>query len=165
MQTITETTTSTTIVSSTNTAYVTIYGNASTSTETITSGTVTSYAACATNNLLGPGINQAGTYIANVRQLKTPTDQVTTSNSTSALDCCVMCQMSDKPCDLSYYDTAAKTCMMYKPKATNATCSHDLAAYFTKNRNTPNRFVVSNGLCGKVQDGAPAGSRVVRHKR
>ena len=120
--------------------------------------TKTTYAACATNNLLGPrlsGGNYANTPIDN-----TPSNVGSGTNATSSYECCTICQDAVGSCDFAYFDDAATSnkCVLYSESTApyaNATCSHSQAGYFTSSK-TAKSLVVINGPCGSLTSGKPA---------
>lgn len=154
-RTITVTTTATTY--NVTTSYTTTTVATSTFNETFYTATATTYLACATNNLLGPRIQDA-TYISNVRHQ--PAVDAAFANSSSPYNCCTLCQDAIDACDFAYFDTLAATnqCAMYSAKpakgATVGMCSHASAGYFNSTKGTAHRWVVSNGPCGQLKDGA-----------
>lgn len=139
-ETVTETTTSVITETSTSTVIVPV-------TETQTS-TVTSYAACATSNILGPQI-QTGQYIQDV-YYSDRTAQVQQPPATNAYDCCVAC-LTGTRCYISQF--IGGTCFTL---GNGAQCNNPgyTAGYFKKTTG-PNAFnsVISNGPCGVVVDG------------
>ncbi|ETI24809.1 hypothetical protein G647_04179 [Cladophialophora carrionii CBS 160.54] len=121
----------------------------------------TTYAACATNNLLGPRLS-AGNYINRVVD-NNRANVGSGTNATSSYECCTICQDATDSCDFAYFDNLATTnkCTLYRSSTAayaNATCSHTQAGFFTANRTTGNRFVVMNGPCGQLVQGNPNGA-------
>ncbi|OAP65609.1 hypothetical protein AYL99_01581 [Fonsecaea erecta] len=133
-----------------------------TTTTTYTDYTATrsTYLACASDNLLGPRIQDAS-YINTVVD-NTRANVGTSTNATSSYDCCAICQDANGFCDFAYYDTlaGAANCMLFKAnvprKGGNATCSHAQAGFYNTNKKTTtNRWVVMNGPCGQLVHGNP----------
>ncbi|OAG44328.1 hypothetical protein AYO21_01324 [Fonsecaea monophora] len=120
------------------------------------------YLACATDNLLGPRI-QDGSYINNVVD-NVRANVGTGTNATSSYECCTICQdVVDGFCDFAYFDTQTSAeggnCVLYKanvPRRGTATCARAQAGFFNTNRRTANRWVVMNGPCGQLVHGNPS---------
>ncbi|EXJ73870.1 uncharacterized protein A1O5_03632 [Cladophialophora psammophila CBS 110553] len=124
--------------------------------------TRSTYLACASNNLLGPRI-QDRSYISNVVD-NTRSNVGTRTDATSSYECCTICQDVDGFCDFAYYDTEADTagnnCVLFKANApkkggSSATCAHAKAGFYNTNNRTENRWVVMNGPCGQLVHGNP----------
>ncbi|EXJ60358.1 hypothetical protein A1O7_04510 [Cladophialophora yegresii CBS 114405] len=129
-----------------------------TTTQTNYTATRTTYAACATDNLLGPRLS-AGNYINRVVD-NNRANVGSGTNATSSYECCTICQDATESCDFAYFDSVATTnkCTLYRSSTAtfaNATCSHSQAGFFTANRTTENRFTVINGPCGQLVQGNP----------
>ncbi|OAP57829.1 hypothetical protein AYL99_08567 [Fonsecaea erecta] len=109
--TSTVSTTSTTIVTTTSTS-IALTTNTQTTTETDTTTSTTSvYAACATNNILGPQV-QNGQYVQGATD-NDPNGVIAITTAASAYDCCVQCITSDalEYCQNAIFD-ADGTCNM-----------------------------------------------------
>ncbi|KIW68838.1 hypothetical protein PV04_04758 [Phialophora macrospora] len=129
-----------------------------TTTQTNYSAVSTTYAACATNNLLGPRLS-GGNYINRIVD-NNSANVGSGTNATSSYECCTICQDATDSCDFAFFDTAATTnkCTIYRSSTAangGATCSHQQAGFFTTNKNTQTRWVVSNGPCGQLVQGNP----------
>jgi hypothetical protein len=126
-----------------------------TTTTTFTvSSTLTGYAACATNNLLGPVYN--GNIIDDVYFGGNIYDDSTTPTN-SAYDCCVAC-LTSETCSGSSYETNSGTCYQYTARS----CANGqiYGGSFTHESNggsnTGFSFVISNSNCGFIDDGGVA---------
>ena len=130
----------------------------STTVQTNYTSTKSIYAACATNNLLGPRLS-GGNYINRVVDLNTVNLGVGTK-ANSSLECCTICQDPSNSCDFASFNSTAadNKCTLYFPSPnanSSATCSHKTAGYFTTNKASDN-VVVINGPCGQLVQGKPA---------
>ncbi|KAI4109543.1 MAG: hypothetical protein L6R37_000519 [Teloschistes peruensis] len=140
---------------STNTLTQTV-SSTTTSTEIVTEvSTTTSYAACATPNVLGPALSN-GNFLFNViRSADAGGGDLTNPDAASALECCIACQTS-ATCQFSFYSLGSRTgpCSVFGG-GVGATCDNAnfVAAKFNEldfssGDNGPS---VSNGPCGQVQ--------------
>ncbi|KAL9584700.1 MAG: hypothetical protein Q9212_001956 [Teloschistes hypoglaucus] len=146
--TVTQSTTSTTTSTTTTTSAVLI-----SSTETVTQvSTTSSYAACATNNLLGPSLDNGKTVFGPYGYPDQATQQ--TFNENSAYDCCVRC-ITTPNCYVSSYAVGDKVCSNVIAGPGEECDPNQIGARIFENGNPPQSYspTLSNGYCGKFVEG------------
>ena len=161
--TSTATSTSTLIPSATTTVTVTTTSiTTSSTTETDTStvlttdtvfatATTTLYAACATNNILGPSLAN-GQSIGNFQQYANDYGIAQVSTATTPYDCCVACQTdSAANCFGSYFDPDYYGgCLLIEFDGSYSGTCDSSYAYGYLTFNGPGNFTVSNGPCAHL---------------
>ncbi|KAF2493526.1 hypothetical protein BU16DRAFT_563680 [Lophium mytilinum] len=120
----------------------------STSQNTV-SQTQTSFAACATNNILGPALSD-GTIIVNAGH---NAGSFARAPSTSALDCCEQCQRATA-CSGVAWNANGNTCFIFTTASGTCGAQSAVSEYFLVGA-PPQGFqlTVSNGPCGYMYNG------------
>ena len=142
----------------TTTVFSTIVSTSTTTSVTTTTGlttaisTTTLYAACATDNVLGPAI-QDGSYVYVVGRTDTTTDVIEVP-LTTAYDCCVVCLLGDH-CQFSQFQPDV-FCLTY---VNGETCDNAnfVAANVYRASFQRQPQAVSNDTCGQASDGGLIG--------
>lgn len=125
-----------------------------TDTVTIFSATVTWYAACATNNILGPQVS-AGTYVQGLNQAD-PNFQLVNVEASSPYDCCAKCASGSvlSNCEMTQYYAGSGECYVtgrsdagWCPNGTQAN------AGIVHYSDTVQDYYFSNGPCGYLTGG------------
>lgn len=107
------------------------------------------YAACATNNLLGPRLSNGATVIS----VENNAAKHVISEANSAQACCAQC-MEFKGCVGSAFKNPGLCFLYYKDTNTCPAQSANSQAYFTRQGvNAAFGLVVSNGACGYMYNG------------
>jgi hypothetical protein len=130
-------------IASTN---INVQTNTIPSTITATS-TVTFYAACGPDNLLGPVLSD-GSYI-DPNPFPQPELPQGSGDGSSAYACCVSC-LFDDPCAFAVFYGPGNCQLAEDP----GSCSDDVVLYFGET-SVQTGVVLSNGYCGSVKDVGP----------
>ena len=115
--------------------------------------TATFFAACGTNNLLGPTVAANGGTIFNV--FNNGAGVVSTFNSTranSAYDCCVACQQFGS-CQGSAFGVNNGNCVLLRKQDNSCPAPPNGAAFYREQVGRSGGYIVSNGPCGYLYDG------------
>ena len=153
-QGVTGTTTFTKYTTTTSTSTSTATTTTTSTTTTTLTSQETEYAACATNNILGPRINPSGAYLTHHSFADNVQEKIVGDAATPEA-CCGACQETVN-CQASTFmvsQSGAPTCAIFVT-AGDATCNPKDNGYFYYNTEDPNVDITfSNGPCGQMKDG------------